>query len=60
VDPCDLDLQVIVADRAFRRRALLEALVRVRSDLAPVLCEHLADRLDPEPFPVTVYEGDYR
>src|SRR6202041_3435004 len=37
VDPCDLCLQVLVMDRAFRRWVLLEAVVGVRSDLAAVL-----------------------
>jgi hypothetical protein len=33
--------------------------VRVRGDLAAVLAEHPADRLDPEPFPMFIDERDY-
>ena len=59
VDPGDLDLQLFVADGPGRRRALLGHPVGVRGDLAAVLGEHPADRLDPEAIPVSVDVGDY-
>ena len=52
VDPGDLGLQLLVADRPRRRRPLLGHPVGVRGDLAAVLGEHPADRLDPEAVPV--------
>ena len=45
--------------RPGRRRPLLMGVVGVRGDLAAVLGEHPADRLDPETPPVSVDEGDY-
>ena len=50
---------VLVARLAGRRRPLLVGVVGVRGDLAAVLGQHPADRLDPEPVPVSVDEGDY-
>ena len=59
VDPGDLDLELLVADGPGRRRTLLGHPIGVRGDLAAVLGEHPADRLDPEAVPVLVDEGDY-
>ena len=42
-----------------RRWTLLGHPIGVRGDLAAVLCEHPADRLDPEAVAVFVDEGDY-
>src|SRR5271170_125491 len=54
VDPGDLAPKFFVADGSSGRRALLGYPVGVGGDLAPVLGEHPADRLDPEAFPVGV------
>jgi hypothetical protein len=59
VDPGDLDLQLLVPQRSGRRGPLLRHPVRVRGDLATVLGEHPADRLDPEAASVSVDVGDY-
>ena len=59
MDAGDLELQLLVADRPRRRRPLLCDVVGVRGDLAAVLGEHPADRLDPETVPVLVDVGDY-
>src|SRR5664280_651162 len=59
VYPENLDLQVLVPEGALRRWALLRCPVGVRGDLAAVLGEHPADRLDPEAVSVDVDVGDY-
>ena len=48
-----------IRQRSLRRRALLERVVARRRDLHPVLGEHPADRLDPEPGPVIIDERDH-
>src|SRR3954453_5516219 len=59
VHPHDLGQHRLVSDRPRRARPLLVRVVAVRGDLDPVLTQHAADRLDPEPVPVVVNEGDY-
>jgi len=59
VNPEDLGLQLLVPQRSGRWGPRLRHPVRVRGDLAAVLGEHTADRLDPEAVPVSVDEGDY-
>ena len=59
VDPADLHDQLGVPAGPLRRRPLAGHPVGVRGDLAAVLGEHPADRLDPEPVPVGVDEGDH-
>lgn len=50
--------QVPVADLSPRHATAPVLVVGTRGDLAPVLGQHGADRLDPEPFPVGVDERD--
>ena len=57
--PLDLHDQLGIRDRSRGRRALLERVVTGRSDLHPVLCEHAADRLDPEPVTMIIDELNY-
>ena len=54
--PGDLAFEVLIADRSRRRPPLPVRPVSVRGDLAAVLGQHRADRLDPETCPV---EGHY-
>jgi hypothetical protein len=59
IDPLDLDLQLCIAPRPLRWRPLLRHPVGVRGDLAAMLAEHPADRLDPEPRAMFVDERDH-
>jgi hypothetical protein len=54
VDPADLDLQLLIATPAGRRRPAAGVVVGGRGDRQ----DH-ADRLDPEPVPVGVDVGDH-
>jgi len=59
VYPPDLYQRRFVADRTRRARPGPVRVVGARGDLAAMLGEHRADRLDPEPVPVGVAELDY-
>lgn len=54
-----MDDQVRIADGSHGGGPLLERVVTGRSDLHTVLCEHAADRLDPEPVTVIIDELNY-
>ena len=56
-DPHDVDLELLVADRPVRLRSFAVRPVGVRGDLAAVLGEHRAGRLDPEAVPVSIDEA---
>lgn len=57
--PLDLHDQFRIADGSSGGGSLLECVVNGRSDLYPVLCEHAADRLDPEPVTMVIDELNY-
>lgn len=57
--PLDLGDQFRVTQRSGQGRPLLERVVAGRGDLHPVLGQHAADRLDPEPVTMIVNELNY-
>src|SRR5215204_860626 len=58
-DAVDLHLQRGVACRPRRGWSALRRVVGRRGDLATVPVQHPADRLDPEPVPMIINEGDH-
>jgi hypothetical protein len=54
--PQDLALELLIPQPPLRRRPVPGGVVGGRGDHTAVLCEHAADRLDPEHLPVLVDE----